>query len=271
MHKHTTVLGSAVAIVLLLFLIFSTSPAAAHPPEGMTIIYNDRVEVLTEAIDHDVKDRRVHYIMMIEVYHNNALVIERPFEEQSRDKFNERFTLTASEGDNITVKACCNYEGYVQRTLVVGPGITIEGDAAETIDMAIMGHAAIQLISLALALVAIPGGMGFYKAWRTKTKPKGKRRLHARIGSGAIVGWGVGALGGMWIVYMTSGDYLGSPHGWLAIAAFLSAIFAAFAANPRFRRAGFGLRMQTHIPLALLTIVIAIIAVVSGMITAGMV
>ncbi len=255
MRKHKTVTVLVSTIMLMLVLVISSLPAAAHPPGEMTVIYNERVEILTVSIYHDVKDKVAHRIEMIEVYLNNALIIERPIAEQPRDRFNERFALGATEGDVISVKACCNLEGCVERTLEVGQGITIEGDAADTIDMAIMGHAAIQIISLVLALVAIPGGMHFYKAWRTRTKPTGKRRVHTRIGMGAAIGWGIGALGGMWIVYMTSGDYIGSPHGWLAKATFESAGFAAYSANPRFRKAGYAVRMQTHVPLAVLTLV----------------
>jgi hypothetical protein len=267
-HKTTTVL--AAVTLLLLLLVISSLPVAAHPPSEMTVIYNDRVEVLTVSIYHDVKDKVAHRVEMIEVYLNNALVIERPIAEQPRDRFNERFALKASEGDVIRVKACCNLEGCIERTLEVGPGITVEGDAADTLDMMIMVHAAIQIVSLVLALIAIPGGMHFYRAWRTRTKPTGKRRVHTRIGMGAAIGWGVGALGGMWIVYMTSGDYVGSPHGWLAIATFVSAGFAAYSANPKFRKAGYAVRMQTHVPLAVLTLVLAVITIVSGMVTAGM-
>ena len=270
MRKHLTATVLAATITLMLLLVISSVPAAAHPPGEMTVIYNERVEVLTVSIYHDVKDKVAHRVEMIEIHLNNALIIERPIAEQPRDRFNERFSLRATDGDVIRVKACCNLEGCVERTLEVGNGISIEGDAADTIDMMIKGHAAIQIISLVLALVAIPGGMHFYRAWRTRTKPTRKRRAHARLGMGAAIGWGVGALGGMWIVYMTSGDYIGSPHGWLAIATFVSAGFAAYSANPRFRKAGYAVRMQTHVPLAVLTLVMAVITIICGMLTAGM-
>ncbi|NIU51435.1 MAG: hypothetical protein GWN18_20885 [Thermoplasmata archaeon] len=122
-----------------------------------------------------------------------------------------------------------------------------------------------------LALVAIPGGMHFYSAWKAKRKPTGKRRRHIRIGWAVVGFWGLGSVGGLWIVYMTSGDFLGSPHGWMAFATFVAALFASYSASPAFRKAGYSMRMQTHMPLALLAIVLGIIAILAGMMTAGMI
>ena len=172
----------------------------------MTIIYNDRMDILTVSVSHDVKDRTTHYVDVIEVYIGNTQVIERTFNEQPRDNYNERFNLNADEGDEITVKACCNIEGCIERTMTIGPGITTEGDQADLLDTMLYVHAALQVMGLVLALVAIPGGMHFYRAWKTKTKPTGKRRRHIRMGWTVVGLWGMGALGGMWIVYMTSGD-----------------------------------------------------------------
>jgi uncharacterized membrane protein YozB (DUF420 family) len=252
-------------------VLASAVPAAAHPPEEMTIIFNDRMGILTVSINHDVKDRTTHYIEMIEVWIGNSQVVERTFTEQSRDSFNERFTLNVNEGDEVTVKACCNIEGCIEETMTIGPGITAEGEKADLIGNMVYVHAGLQVMGLVLALVAIPGGMHFYRAWRTKTKPTGKRRRHIRIGWTVVALWGLGALGGMWIVYMTSGDYLGSPHGWMAFATFAASAFAAYSASTNFRKAGYGMRMQTHVPLALLTIALGVVTILGGMLTAGVI
>jgi len=236
----------------------------------MTIIYNDRMDILTVSIDHDVKDRTTHYIMMIEIWIGNSQVIERTFDEQPRDSYNERFILNVNEGDEVTVKACCNIDGYINRTMTIGPGITAEGEKADLIDTMVYMHAGLQVMGLVMALVAIPGGMHFFRAWKTKTKPTGKRRRHIRMGWTVVGLWGLGAMGGMWIVYMTSGDYLGSPHGWMAFATFAASAFAGYSASTNFRKAGYGMRMQTHIPLALLTIVLGVVTILGGMLTAGM-
>jgi uncharacterized membrane protein YozB (DUF420 family)/desulfoferrodoxin (superoxide reductase-like protein) len=257
------------ATALMVLLVASSLPTAAHPPEEMTVVFNDRMDVLTVTLKHDVKDKTTHYVEKIEVYWNSALVIERVFESQPRDSYAERFSLEAEEGDVVLVKACCNIEGCVERELEVGPGVSAEGDRAGTIGTVIVGHAIIQIVALVLALVAIPGGMHFFRAWRNKTKPTGKRRRHIRIGGTAAAMWGLGSLLGFWIVYMTSGDYLGSIHGWLALATFATALMAGYSASPRFRKAGYGMRMQAHMPLSLLAIIIAIITIVCGMLTAG--
>ena len=260
-----------IAATLLLTLAATSLPAAAHPPDELTIIYNDRLDILTASINHDVKDGSAHYVDMIKVYMNDALVIEREYELQERDRYNVRFSMVASEGDVIRVVLSCNIEGTVEREVEVGPGITVVGDNEARLSNVLMVHAAIQVLALAIAVANIPGGMSFYRAWKTKTRPTGRKRRHIRMGETAIALWALGALGGIYIVYMTSGDYFGSIHGWLAITTFISAMFMAYAASTRFRAAGFGKRMSTHIPLALLTVVLAVVTIVCGLWTAGMI
>jgi hypothetical protein len=89
------------------------------------------------------------------------------------------------------------------------------------------------------------------------------------MGTIAIYLWGIGALGGLWLVYMTSGDYLGSQHGWLAFGTFASALFAGYSASPNFRKAGYGMRMSAHMPLSLLTVVMGLVTIITGALTAG--
>ena len=265
------VLAASITALLALLLLATATSTAAHPPAGMTIVYNDRLDVLTVSIDHEVKDRTTHFVERIEVWIGSSQVLERTFTEQPRDSFNERFDLEAEEGDQVTVKACCNIEGCVERTMTVGSGITAEGDQADMLGTMLTVHALLQVTGLVLALVAIPGGMHFYRAWKTKSKPTGKRRRHIRMGWAVVGLWGLGSAGGMWIVYMTSGDYLGSPHGWMAIATLVAALFAGYSASPSFRKAGYGMRMQAHMPLSLLTIVLGVVTILGGMMTAGMI
>jgi len=261
----------AIIGALMLLLVATSAQVAAHPPEGMTIIYNDRLDILTVSIQHDVKDGTTHYIERMEVYIGNSQVIERTFTEQGRDSYNERFTLKTEEGDEVTVYAYCNIEGGIEEKMTVGPGLTTAGTRADLMGTMLYMHAGLQVLGLVLALVAIPGGMHFYSAWKRRSKPTRKRRSHIRVGWAVVAVWGLGALGGIWIVYMTSGDYLGSIHGWLAVATFAAALFAGYSASPNFRKAGYGMRMQTHMPLAILAIVIGASAIVCGMMTAGII
>ncbi len=259
-----------IAAILLLTLAVTSLPAAAHPPNELTLIYNDRLDVLTASINHDVKDGSAHYVNLIRVYMNDALVIEREYDLQERDGYNERFKIVASEGDVIRVVLFCNIDdGVHEEEMEVGSGISVVGDKEGRLNNVILGHAAIQVLALVIAVMNIPGGMSFYRAWKTKTKPTGRKRRHIRMGETAIALWAIGALGGFYIVYMTSGDYFGSIHGWLAMATFTSALFMAYSASTRFRAAGFGKRMSTHIPLALLTVVIAAVTIACGLWTAG--
>lgn len=269
MRRHG--IAIVIAAILLLTLAATSLPAAAHPPNELTIIYNDRLDILTASINHDVKDGKAHYVDMIKVYMNDALVIEREYELQERDSYNERFSIVASEGDVIRVVLTCKIKGSLEREMEVGAGITVVGDNEARLGNVLIVHAAIQVLALVIAIMNIPGGMSFYRAWKNKTKPTGRKRRHIRMGETAIALWALGALGGLYIVYMTSGDYFGSIHGWLAMATFVSALFMAYAASTRFRAAGFGKRMSTHMPLALLTVVLAVTTIVCGLWTAGII
>ncbi|UCC92738.1 MAG: hypothetical protein JSW25_08755 [Thermoplasmata archaeon] len=261
----------ALMSIVVVSLLASSMTVSAHQPEAMTLIYNDRLDILTVSISHDVKDGTTHYVDKIEVYIGATQVIERTFIEQPRDNYNERFTLKADEGDVVRVVAACKLEGEIERELEIGSGLSTSGDRANMVDTMIYVHAGLQVMGLVMALLVIPGGMHFYRAWRTKTKPTGKRRRHIRMGWTVVGLWGLGALGGMWIVYMTSGDYLGSPHGWMAFATFIAALFASYSASTVFRKAGYGMRMQTHVPLSLLTIALGVVTILGGMLTAGVI
>ena len=261
----------ALTSIILLLLLASSLPVSAHQPEAMTIIYNDRMDILTVSINHDVKDRTTHYVDRIEIYIGATQVIERTFNEQPRDSYNERFTLRTDPDDEVRVVAYCKLEGQIEREMTIGSGITASGDQADWIGTMVYVHAGLQIGGLVLALINVPKGLHFYKAWKTKTKPTGKRRRHARIGMSVVGIWAIGAVGGLWIVYMTSGDYLGSPHGWMAMSAFVAALFTAYSASTSFRKAGFAMRMQTHILLALLTITLGVVTILAGMLTAGII
>ena len=57
----------------------------------------------------------------------------------------------------------------------------------------------------------------------------------------------------------------------MALDTFAAALFAAYSASTTFRKAGYGMRMQAHIPMALLTITLGVITILGGMMTAGMI
>lgn len=260
---------SAVAIGLILTLAVLPAPAAAHPPEELTLIYDERMGVLSVSIKHDVKDRTTHYIEMVRVFINDALVIEQPYDTQPRDSFILRFSLEADEGDLLKVCAACNIEGMIEQELEVGKGISEAGTNSGRLRQMIMVHAMIHTVALVLAIVAMPGGYHFYNCWKRKNRPTGRRRLHARIGILAVILWGVGSLAGLWITYMLTGDFLGSIHGWMALATFVAALFTGYTSSPKFRKAGYGMRMQTHMLLSFMTIALAGTTMLMGAMAAG--
>lgn len=252
-------------------LLGPAQPAAAHPPEGLTVVLDERLSILTISIRHNIKDRTTHYIESVEVWVNGGEAAEKTFTSQSSGSFTVRLRLDAAEGDRVLVRASCNLNGTKEQELVVGKGITEAGTNAGRVRTVILAHASVQTLALVLALAVMPGGYAFLRAWKAKEAPKGRRRLHARVGSAVAALWGLGALGGIYIVYLTSGDFLGSPHGWLAIATFGAALIAGYSASPAFKRAGYGTRITTHMALAMLAVGVAVAAMVMGLMAAGLI
>ena len=264
----------ATLVVLALLgtaLLGPAQPAAAHPPEGLTVVLDEWLSILTISIRHNVKDRTTHYIESVEVWVNGAEAAEKTYTTQPSGSFTVRLKLDAVEGDRVLVRATCNLNGTKEQELVVGKGITEAGTNAGRVQMTILAHASVQTLALVLAIAVMPGGYSFLRAWKAQEAPKGRRRLHARAGSAVAALWGLGALGGIYIVYLTSGDFLGSPHGWLAIATFGAAVIAGYSASPAFRGAGYGTRITTHMALGLLAVGVAVAAMVIGLMAAGLI
>jgi uncharacterized membrane protein YozB (DUF420 family) len=256
------------AIVLMAIPAFALT-ASAHAPEEMTLYFNDGLDLLTVKIRHDVKDRTTHYIESIQIHRNGIPIAEETYEEQPRGTFMVRFSVDAGEGDVIKVLATCNLMGDIEREMEIGSGITEAGDDAGTLQTVMYIHMAVHSTAVVLAFIAMPGGMGFYFAWRRKSRPKGRRKMHARIGMAAAILWGLGCLSGLYITSITSGDYFGSLHGWFAFSTVIAAAFAGYTASPRFKKAGYGARLQAHTVTSALTIVLALVASYLGLTAAG--
>jgi hypothetical protein len=251
-------------------LLACAAPASAHAPEGLTLVFEKRLDILTVTVRHNVKDTATHHIESIEVWVNGAEAIHKTYSTQPGNSFILRLKLDVVDGDKVLVRANCNINGSKEQSLTVGPGITEAGTNAGRVKDTILVHAGLQTTALVVALAAMPGGWGFYSAWRNKQVPKGRRRLHARLGGAAVGLWALGAVGGFLIVHLTSGDYLGSQHGWLAFTTFGAAAIAAYAASPSFRKAGYGTRIPTHIFLVALAVAIAVATMVMGLMASGL-
>jgi len=250
-------------------LVLASDTVDAHAPEGLTLVFDDRTDVLTVSVRHNVKDRTTHYVSSVEVWLNGGEAYERPYTSQSAGTFTLRVRLDAQDGDAVMVKAYCVLGGVKEEAFTVAPGINEAGTNAGRVGNVVMTHAAIQVVALVLAVLAMPGGLGFLRAFRTGTAPKGRRKLHARIGMAAVALWVVGALGGAYIVYMTSGMFLASPHGWLAIGTVALAAIAVAASSPRFKSAGYGARITTHAALGVLTALVAAGTILLGLMAFG--
>ena len=262
--------GLVILALLGTALLGPAQDAAAHPPEGLTVVLDEWLSILTITVRHNVKDRATHHIESVEVWVNGAEAAEKTYTTQPSGTFTVRLRLDAVEGDRVLVRATCNLNGTKEQELIVGKGIVEAGTNAGRVRTTILAHASVQTLALVLALAVMPGGYGFLRAWKAQEAPKGRRRLHARVGWAVAALWGLGALAGVYIVYMTSGDFLGSPHGWLAIATFGAAVIAGYSASPAFRSAGYGTRIKTHMALGLLAAIVAAAAMAMGLMAAGL-
>jgi hypothetical protein len=261
---------AAFATLLAFALLLSATPVEAHEPEELTLVFDEMSGTLTITVRHNVKDRTTHYVSMIEVWVNGAEAAQRTYTSQPAGSFTLRMHLDVNKADLIVVKAHCNLMGTKEQELEVGPGITEAGTNAGRVKNVVMMHAALQTTGLLLAFAVMPGGYSFLRAFRLKERPTGRRKLHAKLGMLVVGVWAAGAAGGLYIVFLTSGAFLGSIHGWLAVGVVGMALLTGLSASPRFRPAGYGKRISTHAVMAWLTVLVAIGSAAVGMMASGM-
>ncbi len=111
-------------ILMVFMLVISTivglSSVAAHPPQDMELEYDLQTSELNVTITHETPAPSAHYINKIEIEVNEVMVLTEEYEDQpSNALFSYVYLIAANIGDIITVKAYCNIQGVVSRSLNV--------------------------------------------------------------------------------------------------------------------------------------------------------
>jgi hypothetical protein len=126
MKKPSIILIVAVMIVFstLTVSLFTSENASAHAPSALYPTYKEGT--LTVYIDHPSDDPDTHYIETVTVTVNRVEVLSESYTSQTTDggkgMVTYSYTLTASDGDVISVTAECSIDGSATETLTVGEG-----------------------------------------------------------------------------------------------------------------------------------------------------
>lgn len=112
------------AMVIMFALIVSsiyTMPVEASEPEDISLVYDFDSQTLTVNVSHYVPNTKNHYIELIEIWKNDIFILNSTYTNQS---FNwgmyDSFTVATDVGDNLTVTATCNLQGYtITSSLIV--------------------------------------------------------------------------------------------------------------------------------------------------------
>lgn len=108
-------------LVLMLGLIASAAEVYAHPPSDFKIGYDAGTKILSVEVIHKVKDSAKHFIDDINVYLNNKIAVKQVFKSQT-DKEMQKviyMVIDAAPGDEIKVKADCNFVGSGEKVLKI--------------------------------------------------------------------------------------------------------------------------------------------------------
>ncbi len=118
-RPSTVVLGFT--IVLLVFLTVIPIDAAAHPPKDVQLGYDAASKTITVTITHTSASLTRHYIKLVEVVKNGAVVSSNLYKSQpDKTSFSYSFSVPAQAGDVIEVTSSCNIYGKKTATLNIG-------------------------------------------------------------------------------------------------------------------------------------------------------
>jgi hypothetical protein len=96
----------------LLIVLLSPSIILAHPPKGLSAVYDVAAQKLTVRIDHGSLFPSKHYIDKVEVKKNAQVVITQTYKNQpEKNPFEYTYDIPAAEGDVLEIIAGCNFYG----------------------------------------------------------------------------------------------------------------------------------------------------------------
>ena len=112
----------AAALTLLagLWLLFCTLPAAAHPPQELSLSYDFTAQTLTVRISHGVSSPGLHHIGKVAIRKNGLPLATVNYDQQpATETFAYSYPVEAAVGAVLEVTATCNVFGAKSAQLTV--------------------------------------------------------------------------------------------------------------------------------------------------------
>ncbi|MFW9802839.1 MAG: hypothetical protein ACFFFC_09320 [Candidatus Thorarchaeota archaeon] len=124
--------------VIAVFLLAAFTAAFAGPPlvdaetpTKIVLRYNQGTQTLFVNVTHQVPNPGNHYIELIEVFKNSVFQLNRTYPDQQFNfGRNDTFSISASNGDNLTVIATCSRDDFLSKSIIVSDST----ETPETID-----------------------------------------------------------------------------------------------------------------------------------------
>lgn len=113
--------------VIVMFLLATFSVTFAGPPlvdaatpTKIVLRYNQGSQTLFVNVTHQVPNPGNHYVELIEVFKNSIFQLNRTYpEQQFHFGRNDTFSISASNGDNLTVIATCSRNDFLSKSIIV--------------------------------------------------------------------------------------------------------------------------------------------------------
>ncbi|MFW9886306.1 MAG: hypothetical protein ACFFEX_18110 [Candidatus Thorarchaeota archaeon] len=113
--------------VIAVFLLAAFTAAFAGPPlvdaetpTKIVLRYNQGTQTLFVNVTHQVPNPGNHYIELIEVFKNSVFQLNRTYPDQQFNfGRNDTFSISASNGDNLTVIATCSRDDFLSKSIIV--------------------------------------------------------------------------------------------------------------------------------------------------------
>jgi hypothetical protein len=107
--------------LLLAFLIYTVSPAAANPPTDIIATFDLAKSMVYADIMHDTKHPKEHFIYLVQVSVNGKKLIRQELTEQVTPDMQKVAYLIPGlkAGDKVSFDADCNKYGDMQKEFIV--------------------------------------------------------------------------------------------------------------------------------------------------------
>lgn len=108
-------------IIITLMMLLGISQVFGHPPDSLSLDYDQTSRILKVVVFHPTKDASKHIIDKVVVKLNNKEVVKQEFFSQmDREKHEVAYTIfDVKTGDEINVMASCNVYGKKKKTIQI--------------------------------------------------------------------------------------------------------------------------------------------------------